>query len=667
MTRWGILGTGMIAKAFAKALIEAEGSELVAVASKNEERAKEFSQNFEANFFGDYETLILQDNVDAIYIATPHPEHFDLSLSCLNNQKAVLCEKPMTMNATETMVLIDAARKNKVLLMEAFMYKTHPQTKKLLDLISNRLKGPIQIDADFCFSVDVPETHRLVNKEMGGGSIMDIGCYPLSMTRMLVGAVNGRLFSNPIEIEAKAELNDQGVDLNASAQLRFEDGSTASIASATNLETASDVTITDGNNTLFVNQPWHCGEFTDRKSEIILKDKEGNQEIYKIETNKDLYAFEIEHFTEQLTKLKLESQIISHADSHGNMIGLDSWRKKVGVFYSQDEPENRRGSITGKVSSLKDKTSSMKALPGLSKPLFPIVFGCDNQSDANHAFAMFDHYRELGGNVFDTAYIYNDGMSDEYLGRWVKARNNREEVVILGKGAHTPDCYPSKIKSQLEETLNRLRTDYLDIYCLHRDNLEIPVGEFIDSLNELKNEGKITVFGASNWSLERFKEASDYAKSTNQESFSVLSNNFSLARMLEPVWPGCYSCSDDDFKAFLIQEQIAIFPWSSQARGFFLDNQEFQGATHGANPNQKEQDRVWGDKNNQERRSRCFTLAKDLGVEPIQVALAFVLHQPFPSFPLIGPRNFFETKSSLKALKINLTKEESKWLDLRSN
>ena len=88
---------------------------------------------------------------------------------------------------------------------------------------------------------------------MGGGSIMDIGCYPLSMTRMLVGAVNGRLFSNPIEIEAKAELNDQGIDLNASAQLSFEDGSTASIASATNLETASGVTITDGNNTLLVN------------------------------------------------------------------------------------------------------------------------------------------------------------------------------------------------------------------------------------------------------------------------------------------------------------------------------------------------------------------------------------------------------------------------------
>jgi aryl-alcohol dehydrogenase-like predicted oxidoreductase/predicted dehydrogenase len=665
MTRWGILGTGMIAKAFAKALIEAEGSELVAVASKNEERAKEFSQNFEANFFGDYETLILQDNVDAIYIATPHPEHFDLSLSCLNNQKAVLCEKPMTMNATETMVLIDAARKNKVLLMEAFMYKTHPQTKKLLDLISNRLKGPIQIDADFCFSVDVPETHRLVNKEMGGGSIMDIGCYPLSMTRMLVGAVNGRLFSNPIEIEAKAELNDQGVDLNASAQLRFEDGSTASIASATNLETASDVTITDGNNTLFVNQPWHCGEFTDRKSEIILKDKEGNQEIYKIETNKDLYAFEIEHFTKQLAKSKLESQIISHADSHGNMIGLDSWRKKVGVFYSQDEPENRRGSITGKVSSLKDKTSSMKTLPGLSKPLFPIVFGCDNQSDANHAFAMFDHYRELGGNVFDTAYIYNDGMSDEYLGRWVKARNNREEVVILGKGAHTPDCFPSSIRPQLEESLSRLQSNYLAIYCLHRDNPDIPVSEFIDALNQLKTEGLINVFGASNWSLERFREANEYALQTKQQPFTLLSNNFSLARMIEPVWPGCVSCSEEDFKSYLEENQIAILPWSSQARGFFLDEQEFQGATHGANPNLTEQKRVWHSKDNILRRDRCFKLAKELNVEPIQVALSFVINQKFPSFPLIGPRNFFETESSLKTLDFTLSSEQVAWLDLK--
>ncbi len=206
---------------------------------------------------------------------------------------------------------------------------------------------------------------------------------------------------------------------------------------------------------------------------------------------------------------------------------------------------------------------------------------------------MFDHFYFSGGNVFDTAYIYNNGKSDGYLGRWINARGLRDEVVILGKGAHTPDCYPNKIRPQLEETLERMGTDYLDIYCLHRDNLEVPVSEFIDALSELKDEGLINVFGGSNWSLPRFKEAIDYANENNKTPFSMLSNNFSLARMLEPVWPGCFSCSEEDYKSYLEEHQIAIFPWSSQARGFFLESQEFQGLQHVADPNKDEQDRVW--------------------------------------------------------------------------
>jgi len=105
-------------------------------------------------------------------------------------------------------------------------------------------------------------------------------------------------------------------------------------------------------------------------------------------------------------------------------------------------------------------------------------------------------------------------------------------------------------------------------------------------------------------------------------------------------------------------------PWSSQARGFFLDEQEFQGATHGANPNLAEQKRVWHSKDNIQRRDRCFKLAKELNVEPIQVALSFVINQKFPSFPLIGPRNFFETESSLKTLDFTLSPEQVSWLDL---
>ena len=660
--RWGILGTGSIAKAFAKALNETDG-ELYAVASNSLNRAEEFSQSYRCKAIEGYDNLISMDEIDAIYVATPHTSHFELSAKCLINKKPVLCEKPMTINATETMALIDLSRKNNTLLMEAFMYKMHPQTQRVMELISENMKGPLQIKAEFCFSVDVPESHRLVNRELGGGSILDIGCYPLSISRHAVGAVNNLNFMNPISIEANGELNNQKIDLNASASLVFEDGSTAEIKSATNTQTNSDVQISDGKVTIFINQPWHCGEFTDRKSQIKIQNQNGENELVDIETEKGIYAIEIDHFSECLKNQVIESYLLPHNDSHGNMIALDSWRKDLKVVYDDDRGEKRRIPIVQEVS--KRETLPSLKIPGLDKELSRIVFGCDNQSDTNHAFAMFDHFYKKGGNVFDTAYIYNNGKSDYYLGSWIASRKLREEVVVLGKGAHTPDCSPEKIRPQLEETLSRMSTSYLDIYCLHRDNESLPVAGFIDELNTLKDEGLIKAFGASNWSLARFREANEYAKSKGKEPFTVLSNNFSLARMNNPVWPGCFSCSEDDYVDYLETNQVAIFPWSSQARGFFLDAQEFSGLAHVADPNKEEQDRVWRSDDNLERRKRCFDLASKKGVDPIQLALAFVLNQEFPSFPLIGPRNFFETESSLNASKISLTSDEMSWLNLK--
>jgi len=377
-----------------------------------------------------------------------------------------------------------------------------------------------------------------------------------------------------------------------------------------------------------------------------------------------LYALEIDHFSENLKNHNTESDLIPHNDSHGNMIALDTWRKALKVVYDEDRGERRQLPIISQ-NTHRESLPTL-SIPGLDKELSRIVFGCDNQSDTNHAFAMFDHFYSKGGNVFDTAYIYNNGKSDFYLGSWMESRNLRDEVVVLGKGAHTPDCLPEKIRPQLEETLSRMSTSYLDIYCLHRDNESLPVEGFIDTLNDLKNEGLIKVFGASNWSLERFKEANEYAEKEGKDGFTILSNNFSLAHMNNPVWPGCFSCSEDEYVNYLKEKQIAIFPWSSQARGFFLDSQEFSGAAHVADPNREEQERVWGSEDNLERRSRCFELASKKSVDPIQMALAFVLNQEFPSFPLIGPRNFFETESSLEATKIELSLEETSWLNLKS-
>ena len=661
--RCGILGTGAIAKAFAEAIQETEG-DLIAVASNTKQRAEEFVKDYQCEPVEGYHNLISNPAINAVYVATPHTSHFELSAECLRNKKAVLCEKPMTMNATETMALIDLSRKHNTLLMEAFMYKIHPQTQKIISLVKDRLQGPLQIKANFCFSVDVPETHRLVNKDLGGGSILDIGCYPTSISRYVVGAINNKGFMNPISFKAEGELNSQGIDLNASAKLKFEDGSVAEIKSATNKQTETDVVISDNQLSLIVNQPWHCGEFTDRKSDIRILNKDGTEEKYEIETEKGLYAIQIDHFSELFNNRSIESLLIPHNDSHGNMISLDSWRKELKVFYKEDRGETRKTPI---IPSDKQRESlPISRIPGINKDLSRVVFGCDNQSDSNHAFAMFDHFFSQGGNVFDTAYIYNEGKSDLYLGSWIYARGLREEVVVLGKGAHTPDCTPDKIRPQLDETLSRMSASYLDIYCLHRDNEDLPVEGFIDTLNELKDEGLVSVFGASNWSLKRFKEANDYALSTGKEPFTVLSNNFSLAHMNNPVWPGCFSCSEDDYLKYLTDNQISIFPWSSQARGFFLDTQEFTALAHVADPNREEQDRVWGSADNLERRKRCFDLAEEKDVDPIQMALAFVLNQDFPSFPLIGPRNFFETESSLQATQIEVSSKEISWLNLKS-
>ena len=661
--QWGILGTGAIAKAFAEAIQETEG-DLIAVASNTKHRAEEFVKDYQCEPVEGYHNLISNPAINAVYVATPHTSHFELSAECLRNKKAVLCEKPMTMNATETMALIDLSRKHNTLLMEAFMYKIHPQTQKIISLVKDRLQGPLQIKANFCFSVDVPETHRLVNKDLGGGSILDIGCYPTSISRYVVGAINNKGFMNPISFKAEGELNSQGIDLNASAKLKFEDGSVAEIKSATNKQTETDVVISDNQLSLIVNQPWHCGEFTDRKSDIRILNKDGTEEKYEIETDKGLYAIQIDHFSELFNNRFIESSLIPHNDSHGNMISLDSWRKELKVFYKEDRGETRKTPIIPLDKSR--ESLPISRIPGINKDLSRVVFGCDNQSDSNHAFAMFDHFFSQGGNVFDTAYIYNEGKSDLYLGSWIDARGLREEVVVLGKGAHTPDCTPDKIRPQLDETLSRMSASYLDIYCLHRDNEDLPVEGFIDTLNELKDEGLISVFGASNWSLKRFKEANDYALSSGKDPFTVLSNNFSLAHMNNPVWPGCFSCSEDDYLKYLTDNQISIFPWSSQARGFFLDTQEFTGLAHVADPNREEQDRVWGSADNLERRKRCFDLAEEKDVDPIQMALAFVLNQDFPSFPLIGPRNFFETESSLQATQIEVSSEEISWLNLKS-
>lgn len=300
-------------------------------------------------------------------------------------------------------------------------------------------------------------------------------------------------------------------------------------------------------------------------------------------------------------------------------------------------------------------------IPGVERDISRLVMGCDNQRTAEHAAEMFDDFAERGGNAFDTAHHYAGGLPERLLGQWIADRGVRDEVVVIGKGAHTPHCDPKSVTSQLFESLERLQTDRVDIYFLHRDNPEVPVGEFVDVLDEHAVAGRIGVFGGSNWSIERIEEANAYAAAHGRRGFAAVSNHFGLARALAVPWEGCRHVTDDEDRRWFERTGTPLFPWSSQARGFFT------GRAAPDDHSDPELVRCYYSDGNFERLARARKLAAQLGVAPTAVALAYVLAQTFPTFAVIGPRSVEETRTSAEAAAVQLTPEQVAWLDLRED
>ena len=659
MVKWGVISTGTISKAFCDSIKYSQEGKLAAVASRSSKNLKYFSDKYGVDTYDSYDALLNDSTIDAVYIGTPHSSHFDLSLKTLRSGKHLLCEKPMTMNSTEAMILLNESRKLNLFFMEAFMYRCHPLTHQMLELVKQEFTNQeVLIESSFGFTADVDEKHRLKNPELGGGSILDIGCYPLSMVRLIAGNLLEKSFADPLTISASGELTTAKIDLNAKAELEFSPKIKATIKSAINKEYENSLKISSGDKQIFVKEPWHCGQFQGQKAEIKILEN-NKEKVIEVTDDIGLFTREIDEASSCIKERRIESSFMPHADSLSNSIWLDKWLNEIKVIY----PANTINTSSLRNSVFSKPSEDLKSIriPELDKEISPIVFGCDNQINEIHAFAMFDYYYSKGGKVFDTAYIYNYGLSDKYLGDWINSRK-LEDVVVLGKGAHTPDCFPDKIRPQIEESLSRGNLDKLDIYCLHRDNLDVPVSEFIDALNECRKDGLIEVLGASNWELARFKSANDYANEHDIAGFKVLSNNFSLARMIEPVWPGCFSC-DDAYLKYLKDNNIHLFPWSSQARGFFVNQVEFAANEHFANPTNEEEKRVWHDELNLIRRDRAIELAKEKSCQPIQIALSYVVNLEISAYPLVGPRNFFELDSCIEATNIQLSKQELRYLE----
>jgi len=301
-------------------------------------------------------------------------------------------------------------------------------------------------------------------------------------------------------------------------------------------------------------------------------------------------------------------------------------------------------------------------LPGLDKDVSRLILGCDNKMNTEDGAPVWDAFLEAGGTAFDTAFVYGAGRCEEALGGWIKQRGVADGIAVVVKGAHTPFCDPDDLVWQLQSSLERLTIPAADIYIMHRDNLEVPVSEFIDVLDAEAESGMIKCFGASNWTMERFQAANDYAAANDKRGFCVLNNNLSLAHMVKPVWPGCVSSSEPAALAYLAETNTSHFSWSSQARGYF-----FAAADASQLPEGTEPEACFDSPDNRVRRRRAQELAADLGVGAGHIATAYVLNQPFPSYAVIGPRTVAQLEDTLAAADLALTPEQLAWLDLRSD
>lgn len=655
--RWGILGAGSIARTFARGVRESRTGTLVAIGSRDQSGADKFGEEFGLDKrYASYQALLADGDIDAVYIATPHPQHARWAVAAAQAKKHILCEKPLTLNHAEAMAVVEAARENGVQLMEAFMVRCHPQTAKLVELVRSGAIGEVKfLTASFGFRADFDPHSRLFDPDLGGGGILDVGCYCASMVRLLAGAATNKPFAEPLEVHGVGVI-EHGVDEMAAATLKFPGDIVAQISTGVSLNQENVVRVFGTQGHLMVPSPWFCAPAGNGPN-IVLSCDGKTEEIFT-PSERSSYALEADALFEAVQKGEVQSPAMSGEDALGNMALLDRWRAEIGLVYPVEKPRNHLP-VRGGLQKRADAKMIYGRVARIDKPVSRLVLGCDNQESFPHAAAMFDDFWERGGNAFDTGYIYGGGKMERQLGQWIAARGLREQAMIIGKGVHPPHCNPTALSSQLLETLDRLGTEYVDLYLMHRDNLAVPIGEWMDVLNEHLRAGRIRAFGGSNWSLPRIEEGNVYARERGLVGFSALSNNFSLARMVSPVWDGCVSASDPASRAWLTEHQLPLFAWSSQARGFFVrGDRDFTA--------DEELVRCWYCDDNFERLQRATQLARQKNTTPINIAGAYLLAQPFPLFALIGPRFVSETRSSLGAFDVQLSPEEAKWLNLET-
>jgi predicted dehydrogenase len=316
---WGIIGLGNIANKFATDLARVKNVELVAVASRNQQRADEFAvQHNSKRAYNSYENLVKDAEVDAVYIATPHSFHKEHAILCLQNKKAVLCEKPLAMNLEEVTEMILVARENNVLLMEALWTFFLPHFTYVLDIVKSDKFGKLKnLEADFGFYRDFDETGRLFKKEVGGGSLLDIGIYPIFVALAALG--------EPDVIDANATFFENGADSSCTAVFHY-DNAKATLKSTLLEETKTEAVFTFDRAIVKINRQFH-----QPSTVVIIQNKK--EETINFDCKTIGYNYEIEHFNQLLRENKKESTLMTFDFSKSILKTLDNVRKIIGLTY----------------------------------------------------------------------------------------------------------------------------------------------------------------------------------------------------------------------------------------------------------------------------------------------------------------------------------------------
>ena len=319
--RWGILGTGKIARQFAEGLKVLSDARLMAVGSRTSEKAEGFGTQFAVpHRHSSYEVLVNDPDVDVIYVATPHSCHKENTLLALSAGKAVLCEKPFAIDAREAAEMIAFARKKKLFLMEAMWTRCFPLMTRLRELLQSNVIGEVRmLTADFGFRAEYQEEERLFNLAVGGGALLDVGVYPVSLASMI--------FGTPTRISSLANLGKTGVDEEAAVILAHEGGQIAVLSTAIRLDTAQDAIILGTAGRIRIHRPWW------RPTAMTILREGVKDETLEFSLIGNGYQFEAAEVMNCMRRGELESRVMPLDETLSVMKTLDAIRAQWGLNY----------------------------------------------------------------------------------------------------------------------------------------------------------------------------------------------------------------------------------------------------------------------------------------------------------------------------------------------